>query len=63
MGKIEIRDENYKNFGSCKVISNGLFEIYVTTDIGPRIIKLNLIGKENLMFNDVDRAAFEDVSS
>ena len=62
MGKIELRDENYKNFGKCKVISNGWFEIYVTTDIGPRIIKLNLIGKENLMFNDVERAAFEDVS-
>jgi len=62
MGKIEIRDENYKNFGNCKVISNGLFEIYVTTDIGPRIIKLNLIGKENLMFEDTERAMCEDVS-
>jgi hypothetical protein len=62
MGKIEIRDEIYKNFGKCKVISNGLFEIYVTVDVGPRIIKLNLAGKENLMFNDIERAAFEDVS-
>ena len=63
MGKIELRDENYKNFGNCKVISNGLFEIYVTTDVGPRIIKLNLAGKQNLMFTDVERAACEDVSS
>jgi len=63
MGKIELRDEIYKNFGKCKVISNGLFEIYVTTDIGPRIIKLNLAGKENLMFEDIERVAFEDVSS
>jgi len=62
MGKITITDAEYKNFGNCKVISNGLFEMYVTTDIGPRIIKLNLINKENLMFNDVDREMNIDVS-
>jgi len=62
MGKIEIRDENYKNFGKCKVISNGLFELYVTVEVGPRIIKMNLIGKENLMFEDIDREACVDVS-
>ena len=63
MGKIEVRDENYRNFGKCKVISNGLIELYVTVDVGPRIIKLNMLGKENLMFEDIGRAAFEDVSS
>jgi putative component of toxin-antitoxin plasmid stabilization module len=62
MGKIELRDENYKNFGNCKVIGNGLFEMYVTAEIGPRIIKLNLPGKENLMFEDIERVSFEDVS-
>jgi hypothetical protein len=63
MSKITITDAEYKNFGKCKVISNGLFEMYVTVDVGPRIIKVNLTGKENLMFNDVDRNASEDVSS
>jgi len=63
MSKITITDAEYKNFGKCKVISNGLFEMYVTTDIGPRIIKLNLTGKENLMFNDIGREMFVDVSS
>ncbi|MCL2099157.1 MAG: DUF4380 domain-containing protein [Oscillospiraceae bacterium] len=63
MGKIEVRDENYKNFGNCKVISNGIFELYVTVDIGPRVIKLNLTGKENLMFNDDERVVCEDVSA
>jgi len=61
--KITVTDAEYKNFGKCKVISNGLCEIYVTADIGPRIIKVNLIGKENLMFCDVDRVSFEDVSN
>ncbi|MCL2095480.1 MAG: hypothetical protein FWH10_01090 [Oscillospiraceae bacterium] len=63
MGKINIADGEYKNFGRCKIISNKFCEIYVTTDIGPRIIKANLTDKENLMFNDVDRTMREDVSS
>jgi len=62
MSNIKIADIEYKNFGKCKVISNNLFELYVTTDIGPRIIKANLTGKENLMFNDIDRNMCEDVS-
>jgi len=63
MSKITITDAEYKNYGKCKVISNGFFEMYVTTDVGPRIIKLNLTGKENLMFNDIDREMSVDVSS
>jgi len=61
--KITVTDAVYKNFGNCKVISNGLFEMYVTTDLGPRIIKANLTGKENLMFNDINREMSEDVSA
>ncbi|MCL2772492.1 MAG: hypothetical protein FWD71_03995 [Oscillospiraceae bacterium] len=63
MGKVTITDAEYKNYGKCKVISNGLLEMYVTIDVGPRIIKVNLTGKENLMFNDIDRNMCEDVSS
>ena len=63
MPKIKITDAEYKNFGRCKIISNGLFEMYVTIDVGPRIIKLNLIGKENLMFCDESREMSVDVSS
>jgi hypothetical protein len=59
---MHIAECEYKNFGKCKVISNGLCELYITTDVGPRIIKANLIGKENLMFNDVARDMREDVS-
>ncbi|MCL1792388.1 MAG: hypothetical protein FWG34_00810 [Oscillospiraceae bacterium] len=62
MPKITISDVEYKNYGRCKAISNGLFEMYVTIDLGPRIIKLNLPGKENLMFNDVEREMHIDVS-
>ena len=61
--KITVTEAEYKNFGKCKVISNGLCEMYVTVDVGPRIIKANLIGRENLMFCDIDREMCEDVSA
>ncbi|MCQ2771531.1 MAG: DUF4380 domain-containing protein [Clostridia bacterium] len=60
---ITLKETTYKNFGKCLSMTNGLIELYVTIDIGPRIIKCNYVGKENLMFNDVDRKYTEDVSS
>jgi hypothetical protein len=60
---VEIREVKYKNFGKCLAISNSLMEAFVTVDIGPRIIKCNLKGKDNLMFEDVDRNFSNDVSS
>jgi len=56
-------DKDYENFGECRIIENGIFEMYVTKDVGPRIIKFNLAGKENLMFEDIGREACEDVSA
>ena len=60
---ISIKETTYKNFGKCLAISNDAMEIYVTIDIGPRIIKCNLLGKENLMFEDIERKKTSDVSS
>lgn len=60
---ISIKEVAYKNYGKCLAISNDCMEILVTVDIGPRIIKCNLAGKENLMFEDVERSFSEDVSS
>ena len=54
---------SYKKFGKCLRLDNGKIEVYVTLDVGPRIIKFNVSGKENLMFNDdpIERAV--DVSA
>jgi hypothetical protein len=38
-------------------------EVFVTLDIGPRIIKCNLKDHENMMFEDVERNFSNDVSS
>jgi len=52
---------NYKDFGKCLRLDNGKIEAYLTLDVGPRIIKFNASGCENLMFNDSTRCV--DVSS
>lgn len=60
---ISIKEVAYKNYGKCLAISNDSMEMFVTIDIGPRIIKCNLLGKNNMMFEDTDRTTFQDVSS
>lgn len=63
MFMVSVKEISYKNFGKCLSISNETLELLVAIDIGPRIIKCNLIGHENLMFNDVERKLSHDVSS
>lgn len=60
---ITIKETTYKNFGKCLSLCNDSVEVLVTIDIGPRIIKCNLIGRDNLMFEDIERKKVTDVSS
>lgn len=44
---------SYKHYGRCLSLSNGALELYVTLDVGPRIISLTLLPRgENLLWND-----------
>lgn len=52
---IEIKEINDQNFGKCLSISNGLIEVSVTIDVGPRIIRFGKIGGPNLLYNDTQR--------
>lgn len=54
---------SYKKFGKCLRLDNGKIEAYVTLDVGPRIIKFNCSGKENMLFNDDPLERFVDVSA
>lgn len=54
---------SYKKFGKCLRLDNGKIEVYVTLDVGPRIIKFNVSGMENMMFNDDPLERFVDVSA
>jgi hypothetical protein len=44
--------DSYQNFGKCVHVTNGIIEIYATTDRGPRIIHLSMCGGENLLWTD-----------
>ena len=59
--KYEVK--KFLNFGKCVCIENDSMELYVTVDIGPRIIKLNLKGKENMMYCDEERSILRDAAS
>ena len=41
--------ENYKDYGRCVEITNGVISALVTTEIGPRIIFFGLSGGQNFM--------------
>lgn len=43
----EIKIFNYKGWTNSIKISNNKAELIITTDVGPRIIKYSLLGKDN----------------
>ena len=52
---------SYKNFGKCLEISNERLVIYVTIDVGPRIIYCSIDNCPNLMHEDIERKTSQDV--
>ena len=52
MPKIEITRTTYENFGKCVKMSNGTIELYVTIDVGPRVIHFSRVGMKNIFFTD-----------
>ncbi len=51
---VQFRVEEYRKFGRCLVMENGVVEAYVTLDFGPRVIRFGFVGGQNLFFNDMD---------
>lgn len=52
---MEVKEINYRNFGNCVQISNGIIDVVVTIEYGPRIIRFGFCGKENIFYEDTDR--------
>jgi len=50
----------YKNFGRCLKIENELAEVFVTLDLGPRVIRYALRGGHNFFFEDRARTVKHD---
>ncbi|MCL1999551.1 MAG: DUF4380 domain-containing protein [Turicibacter sp.] len=57
---MEITTIKNEHFGECMVLSNDSVELHVTMDIGPRIIHCALKGKENMFFQDKEKATLGD---
>ena len=53
MEKIRITEVQDTNFGRCMKMENGVAELMVTLDFGPRIIHYALVGHENIMYQDL----------
>ncbi len=57
---IKFTEENYRNFGKCIVMDNGLCTLKITVDVGPRIIYYAMNGMENILKEDVNRDTVRD---
>ncbi|MDY3793084.1 MAG: hypothetical protein SOZ56_11515 [Oscillospiraceae bacterium] len=52
---VSVSKRQYKNFGNCIFLDNGVITLGATVDVGPRIIYFSLNGKENVLFEDTER--------
>ncbi|HEX9061498.1 MAG TPA: hypothetical protein VF941_15055, partial [Clostridia bacterium] len=48
MSKVKIEKISYKGWDNCIQLSNEIIDAVITTDVGPRIIKFSLSGKDNV---------------
>ena len=55
MSKVKITEIKHDVFGNCVKLENGLVELCATLDFGPRILHFSLSGKENMMYNDLEK--------
>lgn len=60
MAGIKISKVIDKSFGSCVKMENGLVELMVTTDFGPRVISFSRTGMENMLYQDPDKQKLGD---
>lgn len=57
---VKFSETNYKNFGKCLKIDNGVVTLLITVDVGPRVIYYSLNGKENVFNEDIERSTVRD---
>ncbi|VBB06547.1 Hypothetical protein LUCI_1783 [Lucifera butyrica] len=47
MAKVTVKETEYKQYGKCVSVSNGVVDLVATVDCGPRIIRFGITGQEN----------------
>lgn len=60
MAEVTVTTITDPKFGQCTQISNGIVEVKVATDFGPRILHCACVGKENMFFQDADKVPLGD---
>ena len=56
MAKVDVREITHDQFGRCIELTNGLVELLVTIDYGPRIMHFATVGMENMFYVDEAKA-------
>ncbi|MCL1988679.1 MAG: DUF4380 domain-containing protein [Firmicutes bacterium] len=59
MAKIILETFADATFGNCIKITNGLVELHVTVDFGPRVIYCSSVGMENMFFQDTAKTPLD----
>lgn len=57
---VKFSEINYKTFGKCVKVDNGICTMLITVDVGPRIIGFNMNGMENLLCEDLAENSTRD---
>ena len=52
---IQCYETEYRNFGKCICLENGIIKLMATLDVGPRIIYFSTRGGKNILFEDINR--------
>ncbi len=55
MRQLKIQETEFENYGKCVRITNGILDVVVTIDFGPRIIFLGFSGHANVLYGDRER--------
>ncbi len=55
---MQYRIEPYRHYGDCLVLENGVVTCVLSLGFGPRILRLNLQGRENVFFEQPEDAAY-----
>ncbi len=53
MNKVSVEKFTHPHWGECIKVSNGSIEFVMTVEVGPRIIRLARVGKENELYEDI----------
>lgn len=52
MAKVTVKQIQYKEYGKCIEITNGIVDLVVTTEVGPRIIRFGFVNEQNEFSDD-----------